>query len=155
MGIITNIITFPPCFLLIMLFRKSRKRSQGKSSKIKWIIRQAFQQTLKYLNKFGLVFRQLKCCYICLSSFSFDDACLEKNSAVNPNEVTKKKKTLSFPWWTKIIAYGLSYLFMCVSLLFIILKGIEFGDEKVLKWLTSLIMSILTSVLLTEPIKVE
>ena len=35
-----------------------------------------------------------------------------------------------------------------------IIKGIEFGDEKVTKWLTSLIVSFLSSILLTQPIQV-
>jgi hypothetical protein len=32
--------------------------------------------------------------------------------------------------------------------------GIEFGDEKVYKWLTSLIISVLSSILLTQPLQV-
>ena len=33
------------------------------------------------------------------------------------------------------------------------MKGIEFGDDKVHKWITSLLVSFLTSVLLTQPIQ--
>jgi hypothetical protein len=40
-----------------------------------------------------------------------------------------------------------------VSIFFIIVKGIEFGDEKVSKWITSLLISFLSSVLLTQPIQ--
>ena len=67
----------------------------------------------------------------------------------------KKKKTeLKFPWWCKIFAYMLSFSFAAVSLFFTIVKGIEFGDEKVQKWLTSLLISFFTSLLLTQPIQV-
>ena len=65
-------------------------------------------------------------------------------------------KVLDFtlPWWFKIVAYALSYSFMAVCIFFIIVKGIEFGNEKVEKWLTSLLISILTSIFLTQPIQV-
>jgi hypothetical protein len=43
---------------------------------------------------------------------------------------------------------------MAVSSALVIIKGIEFGDEIVGKWLTSLIVSFLSSVLLTQPLKV-
>ena len=41
-----------------------------------------------------------------------------------------------------------------VSVFFIIIKGIEFGDEKVQKWLSAIILSLISSILLTQPIKV-
>ena len=41
-----------------------------------------------------------------------------------------------------------------VSVFFIIVKGIEFGDEKVQKWLSAIIVSLVSSILLTQPIKV-
>ena len=66
------------------------------------------------------------------------------------NSLTK----ISFPWWCKIGAYLLSFLFIGVSIFFILIKGIEFGDAKVAKWLTSLLISFLTSVLLTQPVQV-
>ena len=44
-------------------------------------------------------------------------------------------------------------MFIIVSIFFIIVKGIKFGDEKVKKWITSLLVSFLTSVLLTQPIQ--
>ena len=47
----------------------------------------------------------------------------------------------------------LSLIFAGVSLFFIIIKGISLGDEKVAKWLTSLVSSFISSVLLTQPIQ--
>ena len=63
-------------------------------------------------------------------------------------------KELKFPWWFKIIAYILSFSFSITSLFFIIVKGITFGDDKVRKWLTSLVISFLTSIFLTQPLQV-
>jgi len=65
----------------------------------------------------------------------------------------KPKASLSFPWWCRIIALCISWFCMVISCLFIIIKGLEFGNEKVTKWVTSLVISFLTSVFLTQPIQ--
>jgi hypothetical protein len=41
-----------------------------------------------------------------------------------------------------------------VSLFFIIVRGIEFGDAKIQKWLTSLLSSFFSSIVLVQPLKV-
>jgi hypothetical protein len=67
----------------------------------------------------------------------------------------KKKKTrMLFPWWSLFIVYGLSYLLIGICVLLIIARGIEFGDTKVEKWLTSMISGFFSSILLSQPIKV-
>lgn len=71
---------------------------------------------------------------------------------VNNSKKRKEKKTL--PWWFIFIAYGLSFLVVTVSALFIIARGIEFGDDKTRKWLTSSISGFFSSILLTQPFKV-
>jgi len=55
---------------------------------------------------------------------------------------------LTFPWWCIFVAYGLSLLLAIVSIFFLIARGIEFGDLKTQKWLTS-------SILLIQPTKVN
>ena len=67
----------------------------------------------------------------------------------------KKKNPLSFPWWGKIIAYMLSMLFAGISIFFIIVKGISFGNDRCTKWLTSVIISLFTSVMFTQPLQVN
>ena len=69
-------------------------------------------------------------------------------------QVGKKKRSLLFPWWFKIIGYLLSILISAVSIFFILVKGIQFGDAKVNEWLTSLILTFITSILLTQPVQV-
>jgi hypothetical protein len=66
----------------------------------------------------------------------------------------KKKATISFPWWCLFIAYGLSFVLAALSMFFIIARGIEFGDVKCQKWLTSLVTGFFSSILLSQPIKV-
>ncbi|CAF1188688.1 unnamed protein product, partial [Adineta ricciae] len=73
-------------------------------------------------------------------------------SSDKPN--TKKSFRLTFPWWCLFLAYGLSFTIAFVSVFFIIVRGIEFGDLKTQKWLTSLISGFFSSILLLEPVKI-
>jgi hypothetical protein len=125
----TNLIVFPPSLLLMQLFRKSKRRTNE----------------LKKIKK---------------KNDDFDDITKqESNKKHSINDQTKNKKvdekrSFAFPWWCKIIAYILSFMFIGISIFFIIVQGITFGDEKVQKWLTSFISSIISSIFLTQPIKV-
>jgi hypothetical protein len=121
-GIITNLIVFPPSLLLVQLFRRIKRR-RTRLMKIKKLLNE---------QKFEL---------------------LEEN---DKTLIQKEKKSceLKFPWWFRIIAYIISFALAGACLFFVILKGIEFGNEKVTKWLTSLIISFLTSILLTQPLQV-
>ena len=77
-------------------------------------------------------------------------------SYVKANDKSKKKKKTkkTLPWWFIFIAYGLSFLVVIISVFFIAVRGIEFGDIKTQKWLTSSVFGFLSSVLLTQPTKV-
>ena len=71
------------------------------------------------------------------------------------DKTRKQKSDLKFPWWFRLFAYMLSFSFAGVSLFFVIIKGLVFGNEKVNKWVTSIIVSFFTSAFLTQPIKVN
>ena len=129
-GVITNLIIFPPTLLLIQLFRRI-KRKTPRITKLKNILK---QNDLLSLN---------------------NDQEINKINTNKENKKNKKSFEIKFPWWFKIFAYMISFSFAGVSLFFVIIKGIEFGDEKVAKWLTSLIISFLTSILLTQPLQVN
>lgn len=126
-GVITNLIVFPPSLLLVQLFRRTKRKSP-RIKKLK-----------KMLNDNKLI------------SINED----EEAKVINENNEKKPKKEFKFPWWFKIFAYILSFTFAFVSLFFVVIKGIEFGEEKVTKWLTSIIVSFLCSVLLTQPLQVK
>ena len=67
----------------------------------------------------------------------------------------KKGSSWTLPWWCLFVAYGLSLIIAGVSVFFVIVRGIEFGDLKVQKWLTSLLTGFFSSILLIQPIKVS
>ena len=124
----TDLISFPPTILLVEFFRRIKKRKT-----------RIFK--LKYL----------------LEKYNLNN---KKNAQVNLSKI-KNKKILEvclkykFPWWCKFIAYFISFVFVGVSLFFIIIQGINFGNDKVQKWLSSILISIFTSILFTQPIKVK
>jgi hypothetical protein len=126
-GIMTNLIVFPPSFIIMQIFRRSRDRQQDQLDKAlkkpnQSNIREMFD-CFEFLNLFILVHRGLK-------RFS------------------------TFPWWMKILAYMFSFFCAFISIFFILMYGISFGNEKVQKWITSLLISVLTSIFLTQPIQV-
>ncbi len=69
-------------------------------------------------------------------------------------KVIKRKKESSFPWWCIFIAYGLCLIFVGISILFLIARGIEFGDLKTQQWLTSILTGFFSSIFLIQPLKV-
>ena len=81
----------------------------------------------------------------------------QRTSSIRNNEqleLQRKKKPKTLPRWFIFIAYGLSFLIVIVSAIFIMARGIQFGDTKTRKWLTSSISGFFSSILLTQPVKV-
>ncbi len=66
-----------------------------------------------------------------------------------------RRSPLTFPWWCIFLAYGLSLVLVGISVLFIIARGIEFGDLKTQQWLTSILTGFFSSIFLIQPLKVS
>ncbi|CAF0785734.1 unnamed protein product [Adineta steineri] len=77
-----------------------------------------------------------------------------KTSSTNAPVIKRKKSSITFPWWCLFIAYGVSLIIIAVSIFFIIIRGIEFGDVKTQQWLTSVLTGFFSSVIFTQPIKI-
>ncbi|CAF1131898.1 unnamed protein product [Adineta steineri] len=77
-----------------------------------------------------------------------------RKTSINIHAIKKKKSPITFPWWCLFIAYGLSLMIIAVSIFFIIVRGIEFGDVKTQQWLTSVLTGFFSSVIFTQPIKI-
>ncbi len=80
--------------------------------------------------------------------------CYSEQNDVDENKKNKVKSPKTFPWWCLFIAYGLCVILVGISILFIIARGIEFGDLKTQQWLTSILSGFFSSILLTQPIKI-
>ncbi len=124
-GIIVELLALIPSLLLVQLFRRIRSRRKQISP---------LHQALYKIN----------------SSLAI---------ATEPQDETNKKKKkrspLTFPWWFLFITYGLCVILVGMSVIFIIARGIEFGDLKTQKWLISILSGFFSSILLTQPIKVK
>ncbi|UJR21041.1 hypothetical protein I4U23_024141 [Adineta vaga] len=82
---------------------------------------------------------------------------IEPNIQIANNDKKDKnmsRSSLTFPWWWIFITYGLCIMLLAVSILFIIARGIEFGDLKTQKWLTSILSGFFSSILLSQPLKI-
>ena len=66
----------------------------------------------------------------------------------------KKKSGFTLPWWCLFLVYGLCLILVALSMFFIIVRGIEFGDLKTQQWLASILTGFFSSILLTQPIKI-
>ncbi len=53
-----------------------------------------------------------------------------------------------------LVGWALLWVTVITSVVFVTFYGVTFGDEKCRKWLTSMFVSVFTSVLFTQPIKV-
>ncbi len=126
-GVITSLIVFPPSILLVQMFKRIKKR-HSRISKISKILK---------------------------DNVSNDLVPKLEETKIKNEKKKKIKSGLKFPWWFRIFAYMLSFAFASVSLFFVIIKGLVFGNDKVTKWVTSILVSFFTSVILTQPIKVN
>jgi len=74
--------------------------------------------------------------------------------SLNRENEEKRKSEKRLPWWFIFIAYGLSVILAGISIFFIIVRGIQFGDLKTQQWLISILSGFFSSIFLTQPMKI-
>jgi len=80
---------------------------------------------------------------------------VKKSKTGNKSRLTQPKQNkFLFPWWCLIVAYFLSFLMVATSVVFILIKSVEFGDSDTRKWLGAVLTSFCASVIFTQPLKV-
>jgi polycystin 1L2 len=67
---------------------------------------------------------------------------------------TKSLFQFTFPWWFTIVGFIVSWSIMIICIVFTILKSLEYGNDLTKKWVIQLAISIITSIFITEPLKV-
>lgn len=79
----------------------------------------------------------------------------EKTSAQPvPSQPKSCSERFYFPWWCLIVAYVLSFIVAGVCLAFVVIYGISYGDDKVRRWLGSIVIGFFSSIFFTQPLKV-
>ena len=66
-----------------------------------------------------------------------------------------QNKQLIFPWWFIYLGWAIAVATIVVSSVFIIFYAIMMGDSETRKWLTSILLSIVTSICIVQPMTVS
>lgn len=138
-GIMSNFVVFPPSFLMIFFFRKSRPRKL-RPSRIEEALK---KQRSEWQTEFG--------------EATHDRGRGSSQPVTDSSrklEKAKKKRKFTLPWWCVIFGWFFVLASIGVSIFFLWAYGIQFGNEKTSRWLTALVISFFSSVLLTQPIKI-
>ncbi|KAG0419460.1 hypothetical protein HPB47_004076 [Ixodes persulcatus] len=155
-GVLSNLIVFPPTFLMITLFRRSRLR-QKRPNRITEALKQKRGSVVVSRStsaKHGKTESTME-----LTEFKekeLTDVFEESRGLRRQGKASKRKRKskFMFPWWCRYVAWFFCLASIFVSIFFIWAYGVQFGDEKTRKWITSLLVSFFMSVLVTQPIKV-
>ena len=136
-----EVLVFVPSLVLVQLFRRiqSRRPRQQAEALCEILCEIKGKPAVYIFMRFCMI--KQKCVYVFLRS--------------NVKSSGEKEWKLEFPWWFVFIAYGLSFLLSVVSIFFTVVRGIQFGDVKTQKWLTSLLSGFLSSILVIQPLKVS
>nr|XP_042904172.1 uncharacterized protein LOC107445474 [Parasteatoda tepidariorum] len=140
-GLLANLIVFPPSFIMIVLFRKSRVRKLRPSH----VNIALGNQYKRWRKEYGLQNSQEK-------SKRRQTKAVELEEEVHWRNHSKKKCLL--PWWCSYIGWLFVIASIACSIFFIWAYALQFGNEKTRKWLTSLVVAFFSSVFLTEPLKI-
>jgi hypothetical protein len=76
-----------------------------------------------------------------------------RQSALHPSN--RRSTSIQLPWWCVFVTYGLCLMLVALSIFFLMVRGIEFGDEKAQQWLWSLLSGFFSSILFIQPLKVD
>ncbi|CAF1309622.1 unnamed protein product [Rotaria magnacalcarata] len=133
-GIIVEVLTIVPSLLLVQFFRRIQSRRAHQMSPLREAMYKIKQEPTPS------------------SKYSYHMHFQSETTIKSSDE--KKSFRLLFPWWCLFIAYGLSFIVAAISIFFIIVRGIEFGDLKTQKWLASLLSGFFSSIFLIQPIKI-
>ncbi|XP_068233382.1 polycystin-1-like [Palaemon carinicauda] len=160
-GLMSNLIVFPPSFLIVFIFRKSQPKTLRKSRIEKAYERTRTEQGAEDEEEKEEEEEEKKRKEEERDEEERDEAREEvgdneEEKIIRKKVIEKKSKNKKFvlPWWMKYIAWLLVILCIGVSCFFLLMYGIMFGNSKATKWITSLVISFFSSVLFIEPLKI-
>lgn len=70
-----------------------------------------------------------------------------------PVVLKPKRPKFLLPWWMRIAIHIVINIMIIAAAFFIIVKGVDFGDERVQRWLASLLITVVTSVVFIQPLQ--
>ncbi|KAL3309693.1 polycystic kidney disease 1-like 2, partial [Cichlidogyrus casuarinus] len=135
-SLFSSLITFVPVFIVVEIFRRSRLYSSY-SKKLVEAIEKHFDEPFDVnFNERGL---------------------LQTNSriqtALSTSEKSIKITRRLLPWQLRIVAWMIIFLTLAVSVFFVTFYGISFGSTACGKWLSSLSITFIMSIMIVQPAK--
>ncbi|XP_068213289.1 polycystin-1-like [Palaemon carinicauda] len=149
-GIISNLIVFPPSLLIVFLFRKSRP-SKLRQSRIELAVEKTREE-----------FRAKHAGATENQGTDFDGQESEKSESLTQSHKSgedqkqnkKKKKKMTLPPFFRYLAWLIAFACIGGSCFFLLMYGVMFGNSKATKWVLSLIVSFFSSILFVQPLKI-
>ncbi|XP_069977559.1 polycystin family receptor for egg jelly [Penaeus vannamei] len=156
-GIMANLVVFPPSILIVFIFRRSPPKKLRKNR-----INEAVKKSKKASeptpdrpdsarSNVSLVEAEEQV------AREGEEGDGEEGREEEEDEVQtkqKKRKKFTLPWWCVYIGWLLVLACIAASCFFLLMYGIMFGNSKATKWLTTLVVSFFSSVLLVQPLKI-
>jgi ABC-type multidrug transport system fused ATPase/permease subunit len=146
-GFIIVLLTIIPTVLIIEIFRRARSRQKIRTERLKDVIEDSNALNLLRLKKNKKIVVEEE-------ALKTNEFKLRDNKMIAKHGKTKSIFQFTLPWWFSIIGFIISWSVMLICIFFVIVKGLEYGNKMVEKWIVQFIISIFTSIFITEPLKV-
>ncbi|XP_033100581.1 polycystic kidney disease protein 1-like 2 [Anneissia japonica] len=172
-GIISSLMVFPINMIIVQLFRLSRPRNRTiRCSKNRHVEKPTCRpQSVSTISSSSSM-KELKAQKGIFES-SIGQGQENRNTNIKPvkegeigmskidiqvnskTETTKgKRKSLPLPWWCQIIAWVLSWMTIGTAFWLTIEVAGKFGPEKATEWVTTMTISLIQDIFISQPIKV-
>ncbi|XP_033630305.1 uncharacterized protein LOC117292387 [Asterias rubens] len=171
-GLQSSLIVFPITLLVVQVFRKARARTKTKSHRQIIKEQQKAKQQKYRVEKEDTISQS----HVIMESKATNqednistrsEANLLDNQvnsgthnltlntmASQPSQKARKKKKCALPWWSIIIGWIICILSIATATTFVIFYSLEMQDEKCKEWLSSLVITFITGIMCTQPIKI-
>lgn len=165
-GVCSNLITLPVAFLLIFLFKKSRRRVLRKSRIDNALQSQSNQHSDKAADETsdsesgssdGDSEESSEEDEVVGTRPNSSTSAIEREEIRNSYHPIKFKRVTQFSihWIFKYLSWLLCLACMAVSIFFLWAYAVQFGNARTYQWLTSMLVSFFIGIFLLEPLKVR
>lgn len=154
MGIIAPLFPYPFIFLICMLFRRSYWRKSHAAT-----VQQHVEEKIEE-NKITKARETFDYSYVKHGAKIIHGRIIAVKQFVYPEYLHRLNPSvysldIKFPWWFIGIGWFLWVVTFVGSVLFVIYFAIHFDDYTIRRWISSVVISILSSIFVTQPVKVQ
>ncbi|XP_013397161.1 polycystic kidney disease protein 1-like 2 [Lingula anatina] len=135
-GFMGACIVVPPTVIVMEIFRRAKPRQR------KGVIMEKILQEHLPSNKVDII-----------SQKSQVEIEVAEDVEDDENVKKKKKRKIELPWWSIVFGYILLFIMTFTGGFFTLLYSLDWGREKSLEWLATMLFAFLESVFVVQPIK--